>query len=467
MRGLALGGHQSSKSKRHRLLLLDLRSLPGGLRQVPVRAGTRPVDWFARLRACRIDLPRARRPVTRNFPFVTRRIYLDNAATSFPKPPEVVAAMVRYAEQLGASPGRGAYAESRETGRLLDLCRDRLRALFGVHAPSHVIFTLNASDALNLAIHGLLKRGDHAITTWLDHNSVLRPYSELVAAGVIEQTRVPCDPETGIVDLAALKAAIRKNTRLITVAHGSNVTGTLQPVREIGEIAREHGILFLVDAAQSAGHVPLDFDADHIDLLAVPGHKGLLGPLGTGALCLRSGLEKQLRTIRQGGTGSVSEHDTQPDFLPDKYEPGSHNAIGLIGLGESLRYILDRGMQSLWEHDRELTEAMLLQLDRDLPGLTWYGPRRLEQRTGVFSVRLQGFDKPLDLSNALESRFGLLTRSGIHCAPLAHKTIGTYALGGTTRFSFGPYNTLQDVKAVGDALEALCKSTYVSTRCAP
>jgi selenocysteine lyase/cysteine desulfurase len=217
-----------------------------------------------------------------------------------------------------------------------------------------------------------------------------------------------------------------------------------------------------VDAAQTAGHVPLDLDADHVDLIAVPGHKGLLGPLGTGALCLRQGIERHLRTIRQGGTGSVSENDVQPEFLPDKYEPGSHNSIGLIGLGESLRYILDRGMQSLWEHDRELTQAMLAQFERDLPGLTWYGPRRLEQRTGVFSVRIKGFEKPLDLSNALESKFGLLTRSGIHCAPLAHKTIGTYAQGGTTRFSFGPYNTLQDVRAVGDALEALCKDTVTT-----
>lgn len=370
--------------------------------------------------------------------------------------------MVRYAEQLGASPGRGAYAESRETGRLLERCRDQLCALFGAPSAAHVIFTLNASDALNLAIHGLLRPGDHAITTWMDHNSVLRPFSELAASGVIEQTRVPCDPQTGIVDLPALKAAIRKNTRLIAVAHGSNVTGTLQPIRAIGELARDHGIFFLVDAAQTGGHVPLELDADHVDLIAVPGHKGLLGPLGTGALCFRKGMESHLRTIRQGGTGSASEHDVQPDFLPDKYEPGSHNAIGLIGLGTSLGFILDRGIQSLWEHDRELTRAMLAQFERELPGLTWYGPRKLEQRTGVFSVRIKGFDKPLDLSNALESRFGLLTRSGIHCAPLAHRTIGTYAQGGTTRFSFGPFNTVQDVRAVGDALEALCKDSLVS-----
>jgi cysteine desulfurase family protein len=368
-----------------------------------------------------------------------------------------MAAMAHYANEIGASPGRGAYAESREAGRLLELCRDRLRALLGGHSSSHVIFTLNASDALNLAIHGLLSPGDHAVTTFMDHNSVLRPLKELASAGIIEQTRVACDPESGLLDMTALARSLRKNTRLIAVAHASNVTGTLQPIREIGKLAREHEIPFLVDAAQTAGHVPLDIEADHIDLVAVPGHKGLLGPLGTGALYIRPGLEGKLRTIRQGGTGSNSELDVQPDFLPDKYEPGSHNAIGLVGLAESLKYILERGVQSLWEHDRELSQAMLDQLNRNLPGLTWYGPRKLVERIGVFCVRIGGYEKPVQLSDALETRFGLLTRSGIHCAPLAHQTIGTYSLGGTTRFSFGPYNTVEDVRALGEALETLCR----------
>ena len=390
---------------------------------------------------------------------VTRRIYLDNAATSFPKPPGVLAAMVRYANEIGASPGRGAYAESREASQLLETCRDRLRTLLGGHSSSHVIFTLNASDALNLAIHGLLSPGDHAITTCMDHNSVLRPLTELTSAGVIEQTRIACDPETGILDMTALRRALRKNTRLIAVAHGSNVTGTIQPIRDIGKLAREHGIPFLVDAAQTAGHVPLDIEADAIDLVALPGHKGLLGPLGTGALYIRPGLEKRLRTVRQGGTGSNSELDVQPDFLPDKYEPGSHNAIGLIGLAESLKYILERGVQSLWEHDREVCQAMLDVFSCDLPGLAWYGPRRLTDRTGVFCIRIKGYQNPLELSDVLESRFGLLTRSGIHCAPLAHQTLGTYSLGGTTRFSFGPFNSVEDVNTLGEALEALCMSS--------
>jgi cysteine desulfurase family protein len=368
-----------------------------------------------------------------------------------------MAAMRRYAEEIGASPGRGSYAESREAGRLLDDCRDLLRTLLGGVSSSHVIFTLNASDALNLAIHGLLRPGDHAITTFMDHNSVLRPLSELVAAGIITQTRVACDPDTGLLDMTALGRAVSKKTRLIAVAHGSNVTGTLQPIRAIGKLAREHDISFLVDAAQTAGHVPLDIEADNIDLVAVPGHKGLLGPLGTGALYIRPGLENKLRTLRQGGTGSNSELDIQPDFLPDKYEPGSHNTIGLVGLAEGLKYILKRGVQSLWQHDRELCQAMLDEFKRDLPGLTWYGPRNLTERTGVFCVRINGFDDPLELSNALESRFGLLTRAGIHCAPLAHQTLGTYPLGGTTRFSFGPFTTLNDIHALGEALETLCK----------
>jgi len=389
---------------------------------------------------------------------VSRRIYLDNAATSFPKPPGVIAAMTRFANDIGASPGRGAYAESREAGQLLETCRERLRALLGGQSSAHVIFTLNASDALNLAIHGLLNPGDHAITTFMDHNSVLRPLSELTAAGVIQQTRIVCDPKSGLLDVTALGRAIRKNTRLIAVAHASNVTGTLQSIRDIGKLAREHEIPFLVDAAQTAGHVPLDIESDFIDLVAVPGHKGLLGPLGTGALYIRPGLEDKLRTVRQGGTGSNSELDVQPEFLPDKYEPGSHNAIGIVGLSEALKYILEQGVQSLWDHDRELTQAMLDVLGRDLPGLRWYGPRRLGDRVGVFCVRLASYEKPQDLSDALEARFGLLTRSGIHCAPLAHQTIGTYPLGGTTRFSFGAFTTVEDVQALGDALESLCKS---------
>ena len=377
---------------------------------------------------------------------------MDNAATSFPKPDEVLAAMTQYATQLGASPGRGAYAEAQEAGRLMDRCRERLCRLFNGQDPRHVIFTLNTSDALNLGIRGLLRPGDHAVTTWLDHNSILRPLNRLAEHDGVEQTRVRCDPKTGLVDPDDIRRAIRPNTRLIATVHGSNVTGTVQPIGEIGRIAREHDVPLLVDAAQSLGHLPVDVEAELIDLLAFPGHKGLLGPLGTGGLYIRPGIEKLMRTVREGGTGSVSEHDVQPDFMPDRFEAGSHNAIGILGLSEGVQWILDRGVDSLWAHERELMSVMLESL-RGMEGVTLFGPDTMANRCGVFSVRVEGYEDPQVLSEVLERDFGILTRSGIHCAPLAHQTIGTDAVGGTTRLSFGPFVTVDDVRHACDALE--------------
>ena len=397
----------------------------------------------------------------------SQRIYMDNAATTFPKPVTVHEAMLRYATQLGASPGRGAYAEAREAGRLLHECRERICRLIHADAsmPQQVIFTLNTTDALNLAIRGILlaattRDKGHIITTWLDHNSVLRPYNALADQIGIEQTRVQCDPLTGLVDPDDIRKAIRPDTRLIAVVHGSNVTGTLQPIREIGRVAREHDIPFVVDAAQTIGHVPIDVNADFIDLLAFPGHKGLLGPLGTGGLYIRPGIEDRMTTVREGGTGSKSDHDTQPTFLPDRFEPGSHNAIGIIGLSEGVRWILDRGLENLWKHEQDLMKTFIGALDEgELPGLTVYGPSGIKNRCGVFSLRLDapGFEHPQALSDILEKEFGILTRSGLHCAPLAHQTFGTHNTGGMTRFSFGPFLTLQDVRYACDALAQICQ----------
>ncbi len=396
-----------------------------------------------------------------------RRIYLDNAATSFPKPPCVLQAMTRFATELGASPGRGAYAEAREAGELFAQCRQRLNQLLNGRSPDHVIFTLNTTDALNLAIHGLIHpqaRRRHVITCHLDHNSVLRPFNELVGRGVATQTRVPCDPATGRVDPDDIRKAITPETGLVAIVHGSNVTGTLQPIAEIGAICREHAVPFLVDAAQTAGHVPLDVQRDHIDLLAAPGHKGLLGPLGTGFLYIRPGLEKQMRTVREGGTGSVSELDTQPDFMPDRFEPGSHNALGIIGLNAALGWVLQQTVERLWAHDRRLTQIMIDGLHPIGDGphpLTYVGPQGVKHRCGVFSVRIAHpdglYDQPTALADALEKDFGILTRAGLHCAPLAHQTVGTAAHGGTTRLSFGPFVTPQDVKYACDALAHLCQ----------
>ena len=409
-----------------------------------------------------------------------KRRYLDNAATSFPKPPAVLEAVTRYATELGASPGRGAYLEVKETGRLFDECRHRINQLFNGENPDHVIFTLNASDALNMAIRGVThgprkfprkfsgkfpgkspsvtrSTKPHVITTWLEHNSVLRPLNELVKRGDAEQTRIKCDPVTGLVDPGDIEKAIRPNTALIAVVHGSNVTGTLQPIAEIGKIAGAHGITYLVDAAQTAGHVPIDVQQMNIDLLACPGHKGLLGPLGTGVLYIRPGIEKRMATSREGGTGSVSDLDTQPDFMPDRFEPGSHNAPGIVGLSQGVKWILDQGVETIRQHQQQLIALMIAHFrNDDMPGLKLFGPQDAEHRVGVFSIRIDGFDDPNELSNVLEQDFGLLTRSGIHCAPLAHQTIGTAKFGGTTRLSLGPFNTPDDIDAIADSLLQIC-----------
>jgi cysteine desulfurase/selenocysteine lyase len=397
--------------------------------------------------------------------FSPRRLYLDNAATSFPKPRTVIDAMVRYATELGASAGRGAYREAVETGALIAECRRRLNRLFNGERAEHFVFTLNCSDALNLAIKGLIDpaRGPaHAICTHIDHNSILRPLNELESRGWLTQTQVPVDSSTGLVDPADIRRAIRPETKLIAITHASNVTGTVQPLREIGKIAREHGVPFVVDAAQSAGHVPIDVRADFVDLLAAPGHKGLLGPLGTGFLYIRPGLEKMLRTLREGGTGSVSEQAVQPDFMPDKYEPGSHNAIGIIGLSEGVRWVLEQGMEKLHAQEMDLVRTFI-EGASEVEGLTYFGPQGVRNRIGVFPVRIDGYD-PHELSAILETSYGILTRSGIHCAPLAHAAIGTAAGGGATRFSFGPFLSKQDVKFATDALAEVAATRPVMAR---
>jgi cysteine desulfurase family protein len=384
-----------------------------------------------------------------------RRLYMDNAATSFPKPREVMDAMVRYANEVGASAGRGAYREAIESGALIAECRRQLGDLFHGERPEHFIFTLNCSDALNLAIRGMVdrRRKAHIICTEIDHNSILRPLNALAGEGCIEQTRIPVEPVTGFLDPEDIARAVRPDTVLIAVTHASNVTGTLQSLRPIGAIARERGVPLLVDAAQSAGHVPIDVQRDGVDLLAAPGHKGLMGPLGTGFLYIRPGLENVLHTIRQGGTGSVSEQDSQPEFMPDKFEPGSHNAVGIAGLLAGLKWIEEQTVEKLAAHDLGLTTAFLEGI-RDIAGLTFYGPRDTRGRVGVFSVSLEGL-APAGLAARLETEFGILTRPGLHCAPGIHRKLGTTSLGGTTRFSFGPFLTVEDVQYAAEALAAI------------
>lgn len=390
-----------------------------------------------------------------------RRLYLDNAATSFPKPESVLKAMNHYATSLGASAGRGAYSEAIDTAGILNSCRINLRKHFNGERSEHFIFTLNCSEALNIAIKGLIdpSKDNHVICTAIDHNSILRPTTAMEDAGIASRTIVPVDPTTGLADPDDIRKAIRPNTRFIAITHASNVTGTVQPVGEIGRLAREHAVPFIVDAAQSAGHMKIDVQKDCIDLLASPGHKALLGPLGTGFLYLRPGMEKIVRPLMEGGTGSVSEEPRQPIFMPDRYESGSHNAIGIAGLNAGLEWIAGQGIDSLAKHDQDLVRVFIDGVS-NVEGLTFFGPRGVKDRVGVFSVRIEGYE-PQELSAILESNYGILTRSGIHCAPFAHETIGTASLGGTTRLSFGPFVTLQDVKFATDALAEIAMNRVV------
>ncbi|MGE0480762.1 MAG: aminotransferase class V-fold PLP-dependent enzyme [Phycisphaerae bacterium] len=378
------------------------------------------------------------------------RRYFDNAATSFPKPPDVVEAACAALRDNAASAGRGAYREALAAGRVLDECRAVVKRFFGGAPGDQVVFGLNGTDALNLALKGVLRPGDHVVTTAMEHNSVLRPLHALRVQRGVTFTAIDADPETTRINVDELVRALQSNTRLVALNHASNVTGAIQPLDAVASLCREREVLLLIDAAQSAGHLPLDLTRSPVDLLACSGHKGLLGPLGTGVLVIAERAAAALQTVREGGTGSASEQPQQPDALPDRLEAGSHNLVGLAGLRAAVEWLQARGVVDVRRHERDLCERMIERLSRH-EHLHFYGPRSAEQRVGVFSVRVEGYE-PAELSALLEERFGLLTRSGLHCAPLAHQTIGTLRRGGTTRLSFGPFTTPADVDFAADAL---------------
>lgn len=388
-----------------------------------------------------------------------QRIYFDNAATSFPKPESVWQALDNYSRHIGASAGRGAYAEAKESGVVIQRCRERISRLIGTSYSQNVIMTFNCTDGLALVIKGMVtESGMHVITTCMDHNSVLRPLYALEQQYGIEVTYVKAD-QYGICDPDDIRRAIRPNTVLIACVHGSNVCGSIQDVNAIGLIAREHGIPYMVDAAQTIGHYPIDVTEMNVDFLAFPGHKGLLGPLGTGALYIKPGMEKVLRPLKEGGTGSRSEDPFQPEDMPDKFESGSHNALGIAGMSEGVSWLLEKGIQSLREHDTELSREFLSLTD-GIEGLTVYGPKNLQQRMSVFSVSVKGYS-PVELAGVLEREYGLLTRPGLHCAPFAHKSIGSFAFGGTTRFSCGAFNTISDIRRACSALADIATMSRV------
>lgn len=388
-------------------------------------------------------------------PDAPRRIYLDNAATSFPKPEAVHEAVEHYSRHVGAAVGRGAYREAMVVGDLVDQARTQVAELLGAERPERVVWTFNGTDSLNLAIKGLLRSGDHVVTSVAEHNSVLRPLRQLEENAGVEVTRVACDGE-GRVDPADVEAALRANTRLIVLVHASNVTGAIQPVAEVCQMARQRGVRFLLDAAQSAGHLPIDLRQLPVDLLACPGHKGLLGPLGTGVLYVRPGLEDELASLREGGTGSSSEDDHQPNRMPDKYEPGNHNAPGIVGLGAGVGHLLHHGVEQLRRHEQELTSRLIDGL-ATIPTVRVYGPKSAADRVGVVSFTLAGY-APHELAGILDETYRIQARSGLHCAPLAHRAMGTLQDGGTVRFSLGAFNTPEDVDAALAAVKEIAEA---------
>jgi cysteine desulfurase / selenocysteine lyase len=383
-------------------------------------------------------------------------IYFDNAATTWPKPSCVPDALVQFFHETGANPGRSGHRLSVKAARVVYDAREAVAELFNAPDPFRVVFSHNATAALNQAIHGLLRPGDHVITSSVEHNSVMRPLRVQEERGV-RISVVPCAPD-GQLEPEKIEQAIQPNTTLIALTHASNVTGTILPVDQVGQIARQNGVLLLCDAAQTAGVYPIDMQAGAIDLLAFTGHKGLYGPTGTGGLVLGERVDLgRLEPLMQGGTGSRSEQERQPDFLPDRYESGTCNAAGLAGLGAGVRWLMERGVEAVWSHEAGLCERLLEGL-ADIRGVTIYGPLDPAARTAVVSFNIAGVE-PSEAGLTLDEEYGILCRVGLHCAPAAHHTIGSFPRG-AVRFSLGAFNTLSEVETGLKAVSAIAKGDH-------
>jgi len=375
-------------------------------------------------------------------------VYLDNAATSFPKP-EAVCLAVDHAMRFGAAnPGRGGYRLSLDAGRTVLAARESAARLVGMTDPARIIFVANATEAINLALFGLLNGGDRVVTTSMEHNAVVRPLRALAERGV-EVVKAPAD-RVGFVSPAGLQRACTPGTRLVVMTHCSNVTGTVQSIEEIGPWCRSRGILFMVDAAQSAGLFPIDVGAMAIDLLAVPGHKAIMGPPGTGFLCVGEGV--QLKPLLYGGTGTRSMSDAQPDELPERLESGTLNVVGLAGLHAALEFLHEIGLNRHKAHEQELLGLLIEGLQR-LPAVHMYGPLDAGRHGGALSFTIDGHD-PATVGYRLDHEFDISVRVGLHCAPEAHRTIGTFPEG-TVRVSPGWFNSHADIERLLKAVHAL------------
>lgn len=369
-----------------------------------------------------------------------KTLYMDNAATSFPKAPGVAESMSNYILNIGCNINRGVYSKSLEAENIAFETRELLCSLFNFDKPENIIFTSNVTTSLNMLIKGLLKSGDHIIVSSLEHNAVMRPLTSLLNIGV-EFSRCPCDKD-GNLSVDKLISLIKPNTKAVIMTHASNVCGTILPLEGIGEICKKHNLFFIIDGAQSIGFLDIDFYKLNASAIAFTGHKGLLGPQGIGGFLISSELAHNISPIIEGGTGSLSELEVQPEYMPDKFESGTPNIPGIYGLNASLKYVLKEGISSIREKELKLTDKFLNEI-HNLNEVKIIGIKEIKNRTAVVSLDFLNRDNGI-VSYYLNKNYGISTRSGLHCAPSAHKSLGTFPRG-TVRFSFSHFTTIEDI----------------------
>ncbi|MCR3955933.1 MAG: aminotransferase class V-fold PLP-dependent enzyme [Gudongella sp.] len=378
------------------------------------------------------------------------RVYLDNGATSFPKAPGVAETMMDYIMNNGANVGRGIYESSFLAENIVYDTREKLARLFNSNEPENVVFTKNITESLNIVLKGSLKEDDHVIVSSMEHNAVMRPLNSLGKRGV-SFSRVQCN-QLGELNPEDIRREIKDNTRAVIMTHASNVCGTILDLEEVGKICMEKGLMFIVDAAQTAGFLDVDFKKLNADVVAFTGHKSLLGPQGMGGFVISENLARDIDTFIEGGTGSLSDKEIQPEYMPDKLEAGTQNIPGIFGLNAALAYLQDRGIENLRNMEMNLVQEFLNGLGK-INGIEIIGKKDTDGRTGVVSIDVPGKDNA-DISFRLNDEYGIATRCGMHCAPSAHETLGTFPRG-TVRFSFSHFNTMEEVEYTLDAIRRL------------
>ncbi len=384
-----------------------------------------------------------------------KNVYLDNAATSFPKAPGTAEAITNYILNVGSSINRGAYSKAFEAEDIAFETREILCEIFNFSKPENVVFTGNITQSLNILIKGLLKPRDHVIVSSMEHNAVMRPLSSLEKIGV-QISKCPCD-NLGQLDISELPKLIKPNTKAVIMTHASNVCGTILPLEKVGKICKDHNLFFIIDSAQTAGFLDLDFQGLNASAIAFTGHKGLLGPQGIGGFLISDQLNRCISPLIEGGTGSLSELETQPSYMPDKFESGTPNIPGIYGLNASLKYILKEGISNIREKDLSLTKTFLEGIS-SIKEVTVIGLKDIENRTPVVSVDFTDMDNGL-ICHDLNKNYGISTRSGLHCAPSAHKSLDTFPRG-TVRFSFSHFTTLEEINYCLDAINLLIQNSH-------